>query len=375
MSNTGESTEKSMGKVLRFINNYPSDWAQKAFADDKHLADHIQSKWEGYAKSKDSSYEAILKIMTSLSTENERKLMEYIDRTFAKGGSTGGGVEYWKKTITDIRGGKIVPVDGTEIAVKYNKKIKWKHIDDKGKVVGYYTDEMLKLDASGIKIKSSGGSMATGGGVGNDIGLVLDELQDKSDLHDINLFAEEKDRDIYVNDWIFEKFMELAKTKTGIIYNREAEDYVAKYLPELNEVQRKNLGTQIYYAQQKNDQQKDRVAQKKLIEDGWKKLDNDVVEVALQKGHLLRVLKSSEGFFGGTSVSEEILKPFKDVAGIYYVMSPRASRKGYAIGAWNNRKWWYKFVDKKTKREIMAKGGIIDSIFSSSDGISWLITG
>ena len=84
--------------------------------------------------------------------------------------ATGGGVEYWKKTITDIKGGEIVPVDGTELAVKYNKEIKWKHINDKGKVLGYYTDAMLNLDESGIK-KSSAVSMAKGGKVS------LDELE------------------------------------------------------------------------------------------------------------------------------------------------------------------------------------------------------
>lgn len=86
MSKTGESTEKSMAKVLRFINNYSADWIQKAFADDAHLAQHLQVKWDSYAKGKDSSYEAMVKLMTSMDAENENKLMKYIDETFAKGG-------------------------------------------------------------------------------------------------------------------------------------------------------------------------------------------------------------------------------------------------------------------------------------------------
>ena len=78
---------ESMKKVLRFINQYPNDWVQQAFGDDPHLAQHLQSKWEGYARSKGSSYDAIVGLMTQLDLENERKLMEYIDKNFEKGGA------------------------------------------------------------------------------------------------------------------------------------------------------------------------------------------------------------------------------------------------------------------------------------------------
>jgi hypothetical protein len=85
MSKTGTNTEKSMAKVVRFINNYPNDWIQKAFADDKHLAQHLESKWKGYS-GKETSREAIVALMSTFDSENERKLMEYIDATFEKGG-------------------------------------------------------------------------------------------------------------------------------------------------------------------------------------------------------------------------------------------------------------------------------------------------
>jgi hypothetical protein len=102
MSKTGDSKEKSMSKVLKFINNYSTDWIQKAFADNTHLANHLQSKWDALSKSQDSSYEAMVKLMTSLDAENENKLMKYIDETFLKGGKigkTGRGEEILRNLI------------------------------------------------------------------------------------------------------------------------------------------------------------------------------------------------------------------------------------------------------------------------------------
>lgn len=100
MSKTGDNKEKSMAKVIKFINQYSGDWIQKAFAGDKHLIDHFQSKWDSLSKGKNSSYEAMVSLMTQMDAENENKLMKYIDETFAKGGSVasaGKKVGFWDR--------------------------------------------------------------------------------------------------------------------------------------------------------------------------------------------------------------------------------------------------------------------------------------
>lgn len=87
----------AMINVLAFINNYPYDWPQQVFHDDKHLADHITEKWNSYAKrtvGETAQYNAIVSIMSELSHENQRKLMEWIDKEkFGKGGVINSGDE------------------------------------------------------------------------------------------------------------------------------------------------------------------------------------------------------------------------------------------------------------------------------------------
>ena len=97
-------------------------------------------------------------------------------KQFAKGSTVKGGVEYWKDIITTAKGGEIVSVSGSELAVKYNPKVKWKHIKN-GKVLGYYTDEMLNLDSSGIK-------HAKGSTVKGDIVFTNKEVYDNGEVVD-----------------------------------------------------------------------------------------------------------------------------------------------------------------------------------------------
>lgn len=78
----------SMTKVIRFMNSYPPNWIQQAFAGDEHMARHLQSKWDGYVRDKSkSSYDTILRMVNELDNENLFTLMEYIDSLYAVGGN------------------------------------------------------------------------------------------------------------------------------------------------------------------------------------------------------------------------------------------------------------------------------------------------
>lgn len=90
----------SMRKVIRFVNQYPNDWIEQVYGDEPYLAKHLQSKWQALGKDKSTtSYEAIMQLMTALDYENEIKLMEWIDKKFAKGGKAGEGKSQTPKDI------------------------------------------------------------------------------------------------------------------------------------------------------------------------------------------------------------------------------------------------------------------------------------
>lgn len=172
MSKTGEtSISKSMTKVIKFINQYPHDWIQQAFSDDAHLAQHLESKWKGYA-STESSYESIVGLMTQLSEGNQNKLMEYINRTFAKGGKAGEKycIRYWEtrkdyarpdqykewehETFTN----RVKAIDFAEGLFHNKAYYGVEVVDEKGESVFHLSEEMAK-----------GGSMEKGGKAGKGV--------------------------------------------------------------------------------------------------------------------------------------------------------------------------------------------------------------
>lgn len=96
---------ESMAKVITFINNYPPDWINQAFAGNNHIIDHLTSKWRGYGTSKEDSRLSMVKLMSQLDSENTSKLMQWIDTNWdGHAYAKGGGINDKKYVLTSYVG-------------------------------------------------------------------------------------------------------------------------------------------------------------------------------------------------------------------------------------------------------------------------------
>jgi hypothetical protein len=100
----------------------------------------------------------------------------------------------------------------------------------------------------------------------------------------------------------------------------------------------------------------------KLRDEGWGRLNEEVVKKALERGYFIKVFIMPQAYQGNTAPNHiELTKPAKWYDGRYAIMRPSSRRRGWVIGDWKDKMWLYKFSDKK--------GNDIKKVSNNNSGI------
>ena len=109
--------------------------------------------------------------------------------------------------------------------------------------------------------------------------------------------------------------------------------FVEGKLPALNETQKSNLRTHVYYSSSKYRKMKEKEYEEQMILKGWNILTCDtyksVVRDNFTRGHKLIICRKRELVLFGDHEKTDTFRPFVDSVGTLFLMKPRATKKGY----------------------------------------------
>mgnify|MGYP001568660326 CR=1 FL=1 len=125
-----------------------------------------------------------------------------------------------------------------------------------------------------------------------------------------------------------------AENAKKYFYNRILADYI-KERETIDKDMESYLYTEVYLAQHDIRNEEKAEHERGMVAAGWRKLDKAAVDDALTQGKRLEV-NADSCYDWITSKITEVFKPYKKKNDIYYLMKPKATKKGIELYHFEN---------------------------------------
>ena len=133
--------------------------------------------------------------------------------------------------------------------------------------------------------------------------------------------------DVEPDEYCFLKYGEYIKTGE-YPYLRNVTDFICKDFPEISDDDREAVYHQTYLCAGKHRKEAREEERRKLLADGWKVLDRE----NFVEGKMIEVLFTTDGNLGRTTTRDRF-KTVKNFKGDFFLMKPRATKKGFCINS------------------------------------------